>query len=167
MHIHISPYLLPLASPSHHPYPTLLGGHKARSWSPVLCGCFPLAIYFTFGSVYMSVLLSHFVPAYPSPSPCPQVHSLIAWVFNDLCLTKCPLPHIMPAFSRPEEETRKVWKMRGLAKVFLLYTTEFVKANVKLTKPSFPKRYTYAALEYFRTDCQSHTCSSGASSQGP
>ena len=35
-----------------------------------------LAIYFTFGSVYMSVLLSHFVPAYSSPSPCPQVHSL-------------------------------------------------------------------------------------------
>ena len=25
---------------------------------PVLCSCFPLAIYFTFGSVYMSVLLS-------------------------------------------------------------------------------------------------------------
>ena len=43
---------------------------------PVLCGCFPLAIYFTFGSVYMYMPLSHFVPAYPSPSPCPQVHSL-------------------------------------------------------------------------------------------
>ena len=34
MHIHISPYLLPLASPSHPPYPTPLGGHKAPSWSP-------------------------------------------------------------------------------------------------------------------------------------
>ena len=34
---------------------------------PVLCGCFPLAIYFTFGRVYMSVLLTHFVPAYTSP----------------------------------------------------------------------------------------------------
>ena len=43
---------------------------------PVLCSCFPLAIYFTFGRVYMSMPLSHFVPAYPSPSPCPQVHSL-------------------------------------------------------------------------------------------
>ena len=43
---------------------------------PVLCGCFPLAIYFTFGSVYMSMPLSHFVPAYPSPSLCPQVRSL-------------------------------------------------------------------------------------------
>ena len=41
------------------------------------CSCFPLAIYFTFGSVYMSMLLSQFIPAYPSPSPCPQVHSLV------------------------------------------------------------------------------------------
>ena len=49
-----------------------------KHWAdlPVLCGCFPLAIYFTFGNVYMSMLLSHFVPAYPAPSPCPQIHSL-------------------------------------------------------------------------------------------
>ena len=33
IHIHISPYL-PLASPSHPPYPTPLGSHKAPSWSP-------------------------------------------------------------------------------------------------------------------------------------
>ena len=46
---------------------------KHRADLPVLCGCFPLAIYFTFGSVYMSMPLSHFVTAYPSPSPCPQV----------------------------------------------------------------------------------------------
>ena len=77
-------YTYPLISfllrlpPSHPPYPTPLGGHKApRAVLPVLCGCFPLAIYFTFGSVYMSMPLSHFVPAYPSPSPCPQVHSVV------------------------------------------------------------------------------------------
>ena len=52
----------------------------------MLCGCFPLAIYFTFGSVYLSMPLSHFVPAYPSPSLCPQVHSL------RLCLYSCPAP---------------------------------------------------------------------------
>ena len=45
-----------------------------------------LSIYFTFGSVYMSMPLSHFVPAYLSPSPCPQVHSLC------LCLYSCPAP---------------------------------------------------------------------------
>ena len=38
---------------------------------PVLCGRFPLAIYFTFGSVYMSMTLSHFIPASPSPTPMP------------------------------------------------------------------------------------------------
>ena len=39
IHIHTSPYLLPVVSPSHPPYPTPLGGHKAPSWSPSLTGC--------------------------------------------------------------------------------------------------------------------------------
>ena len=69
-------------SPSHPPYPTPLGGHKALTDLPVLCGCFPIAIYFTFGSVYMSMPLSHFLPAYPSPSPCPQVHSLCLRLYS-------------------------------------------------------------------------------------
>ena len=51
---------------------------------PVLCSCFAIAIYFTFGSVYMSMPLSLFVPAYPSLSLCPQVHSL------SLHLYSCP-----------------------------------------------------------------------------
>ena len=34
---------------------------KHRADLPVLCGCFPLAVYFTLGSVYMSMPLSHFV----------------------------------------------------------------------------------------------------------
>ena len=57
---------------------------KHRADLPVLCSCFPLAIYFTFSSVYMSVLLSHFIPAYTPPSPYPQVHYL------HLCLSSCP-----------------------------------------------------------------------------
>ena len=56
---------------------------------PVPCSCFPLAIYFTFGSVYMSILLSYFIPAYPSSSPCPQVHSL------RLCLYSYPAPRFI------------------------------------------------------------------------
>ena len=62
---------------------------KHRADLPVLCSCFPLAIYFTFGSIYMSMLLSHSIPAYPSPSPCPQVHSL------RLCLYSCPAPRFI------------------------------------------------------------------------
>ena len=53
------------------------------------CSCFPLAIYFTFDSVYMSMLLSHFVPASPSSSPCPQVHPL------RLHLYSCPAPRFI------------------------------------------------------------------------
>ena len=62
---------------------------KLRADLPVLCSCFPLAIYFTFCSVYMSMPLSHFVPAYPSNSPCPQVHSL------HLRLYSCPAPRFI------------------------------------------------------------------------
>ena len=65
---------------------------KHRADFPVLCSCFPLAIYFTFCSVYMSMLHSHFVPAYPSPSLCPQVHSL------HLCLYSCPAPRFIRNF---------------------------------------------------------------------
>ena len=87
------PYLFPLASPSHPPYPTSLGGHNHPADLPVLCGCFPLAIYFTFGSVYMSMPLSHFVPAYPPPSPYPQVHSLVS-----LCLYSRLTPRFFMTF---------------------------------------------------------------------
>ena len=58
----------------------------------LLCGCFPLARYFWFGSVYMSLPLSQFVAAYPSPSLCPQVHSL------SLCLYSCPAPRFFITF---------------------------------------------------------------------
>ena len=68
------PYLFPLASPSLSPSLS----HPSRwSQSTELISLFPLDIYFTIGSVYMSMTLSHFVTAYPSPSPYPQVHSLI------------------------------------------------------------------------------------------
>ena len=68
------------------PIPLLQVVTKHRADLPVLCGCFPLAIYFIFGSIYKSMPLSHLVPAYRSPSPCPQVHSL------HLHLYSCPAP---------------------------------------------------------------------------
>ena len=58
------------------PIPPLQVVTKHRTDLPVLCSCFPLAICFTFGSVYMSMILFQFVPAYTSPCLCPQVHSL-------------------------------------------------------------------------------------------
>ena len=87
LYIYIYPHISSLLHlPPTLPIPPLQVFTKHRIDLPVLCSCFPLAIYFTFGSVYMSMPLSHFVPAYPSPSPCPQVHSLC------LPLYSCPAP---------------------------------------------------------------------------
>ena len=71
-----------LCLPPTLPIPSLQVVTKHRVDLPVLCSCFPLASYFTFGNVYMSMPLSHFVPVYPSPSPCPQVHSLCLHLYS-------------------------------------------------------------------------------------
>ena len=60
-------YPLPLGPPSHPPHPTPVVLTKHQADLPVLYSSFPLAICFTHGNVYMSMLLSQFVP--PSPSP--------------------------------------------------------------------------------------------------
>ena len=87
LYIQIYPHISSLLRlPPTLPIPLLQVVTKHQADLSVLCSCFPLAIYFTFGSVCMSMPLSHFVPAYPSPSPCPQVHSL------RLCLNSCPAP---------------------------------------------------------------------------
>ena len=79
LHVYIYPHIRSLLClPPTLPIPPLYVVTKHRTNFPVLCDCFPLVIYFTFGSVYMSMPLSHFVPAYPSPSPCPQVHSVLS-----------------------------------------------------------------------------------------
>ena len=78
LYLYICPHISSLFHlPPSHPIPPLQVVTKQRADLPVLCGYFPLAIYFTFGSVYMSMPLSHFVPAYPSPSLYPQVYSLV------------------------------------------------------------------------------------------
>ena len=93
LYIYIYPHIPSLLRlPPTLPIPPLYVVTKHRADLPVLCGCFPLAIYFTFGSVYMSMPLSHFVPAYPSPSLCPQVHSL------HLHLYSCPAPRFFRTF---------------------------------------------------------------------
>ena len=87
LYIYIYPHIPSLLRlPPTLPIPPFQVVTKHQADLPVLCGCFPLAIYFTFGSVYMSMPLSHFGTAYPSPSPCPQVYSL------RLHLYSCPVP---------------------------------------------------------------------------
>ena len=93
LYVYIYPYIPSLLHlPPTLPIPTLQVVTNHRADLPVLCGCFPLAIYFTFGSVYMSMPLSHFVPAYPTPSPCPQVHSLCLHLYS------CPAPRFFRTF---------------------------------------------------------------------
>ena len=93
LYIYIYPHIPSLLHlPPTLPIPPLQVVTKPRADLPVLCSCFLLAICFTFGSVYMSMPLTHFVPAYPSPSPCPQVHSL------HLHLYSCPAPRFIRTF---------------------------------------------------------------------
>ena len=93
LYIYICPHVSSLLQlpPSHPPYPTPLGGHKAPSWSPCAMRLLPTS-YFTFGSIYKSMPLSHFIPAYPSHSLCPHVHSLC------LCLYSCAAPRFFRTF---------------------------------------------------------------------
>ena len=60
LYVYIYPHIPSLLHfpPSYPPYPTPLGGHKAWSWSPCAMWLLP-TIYFTFGSAYMSMPLSH------------------------------------------------------------------------------------------------------------
>ena len=93
LYIYIYPHISSLLHlPPTLPIPPLQVVTKHRADLPVLCGCFPLANYFTFGNVYMSMPLSHLVTAYPSPSPYPQVHSLC------LRLYPCPAPRFFRTF---------------------------------------------------------------------
>ena len=48
------------------PHPALLDHHRAQCWAPCAYSRFPPAVYFTYGSVYMSILPFQFVPpSYP------------------------------------------------------------------------------------------------------
>lgn len=45
--------------PTPPPHPTPLGCHRLAGWAPVLYSNFPLAIYFTYSNVYISVLKAY------------------------------------------------------------------------------------------------------------
>ena len=118
LYVNIYPHISSLLRlPPTLPIPPLQVVTKHQADLPVLCGCFLLAIYFTFGSVYMSMLLSHFVPAYPSPSPCPQVHSLRLHLINlflSLFLAALGLCCCTQAFSSCGEQGLLFVAVRGL-----------------------------------------------------
>ena len=77
--LHISPPSWTSLPPQ--PQNTPLGQHKHRANLPVLYSSFPLATYFTLGTVYMSILLSQFTHPLLLPPSCPQFHSLCLCLF--------------------------------------------------------------------------------------
>ena len=64
--IHISPTSWTRLPPY---LPTHRSGSEHWAELPVLYLTFPLATYFTHGNIYISILISQFVPPSPSPSP--------------------------------------------------------------------------------------------------
>ena len=82
------------------PHLTPLGCHKAPS--PVLDSKFPLAIYFTYVNVYMSLLLSQFIP--PSPS------TNVSTSFFLLHLYCCPPNRFISMGPFLKRKTRKSWQ---------------------------------------------------------
>ena len=78
-HAYTCPHISSLLSlPPIHPIPPLQVIAKHQADLPVLCGCFPPAIYFTFGSVYMSMLLLSLRPSFALP---PHVLKSILYIY--------------------------------------------------------------------------------------
>ena len=66
MYVCVCVYPLSLLSLPRCFYPTPLSYHRAPGWAPCVTWQLPLASYLIFDSIYMSMLLSQFVP--PSSS---------------------------------------------------------------------------------------------------
>ena len=60
---HSHTYITSLGSLPPSPIPIPLGCHRALGWAPCVIQQLP-TIYFTYGNVYVSVLLSQFIPPY-------------------------------------------------------------------------------------------------------
>ena len=100
---------------------------KHRADLPVPCGCCPLAIYFTFGSVYMSMPLSHFVPAYPSRSLCPQVHSLHLSLYS----------YLAPRFFRTIFFLDSIYMFQHTVFVYLFLTYSTLYDSLQVHPPHY------------------------------
>ena len=122
LYIYIYPYISSLQLlPPTRLIPPLQLVTKHRAYLPVLCRCFPVAICFTFVSIYKSMPLSHFVPAYPSPSLCPQVRSLC------LRLYSCPAPRF---FSTTFLDSIYICQHKVFIFLFLTYFTLYDSLQV-------------------------------------
>ena len=87
-------------------YPTPLGCHRALDWAPWVIQKFPLAMCFTHGNVFVSMLFSQFLPRSSSPS-CVQKSVFYAGISTEVkvivaqsCPTLCdPMDYSQPGSS--------------------------------------------------------------------
>ena len=84
----MSPYLFPLTSPSHPPYPTPLGGHRARSRSPCAMWLLPISYLFYLFYIWKCIYVHDALSLHPSlPYPVPSFlfdschHRFIIYLF--------------------------------------------------------------------------------------
>ena len=99
--IHI---FFPSWTSSHLPtHPPPLGCHRAPGWTSCVIQQLPrLAIYFTHGSVYMSLLLSQFIP--PSPSPVLQIGSSVPFSRLHIYALICDICFSLSDFLLPVQQ---------------------------------------------------------------
>ena len=119
LYVYIYPF--PLGPPSHPSIPPIQVTTEHRAELPVLYNMFPLAIYFTHDSVFMSIPISQFIPSSPSSpsstvSTCPFFMSaslLLPWkqvhlyhfsgfhifaLIDDICFSLSDLLHSVHPF---------------------------------------------------------------------
>ena len=75
------------------PHPIPLGCCRApQDELPASYNKFPLVIYFTYSNIYVSTLLSHFVPLCPPPTVstvCSLCLCLLCWASKEIYSTEC------------------------------------------------------------------------------
>ena len=84
---HLYIYIYLIFPPSCISLPPLQVVTKNRADLPVLCSCFPLAIYFTFGSVYTSPCHSLTLSQLTLPPPC-----ILKSILQQVCIFIPVLP---------------------------------------------------------------------------
>ena len=116
LYTYIYPHISPiLRLPPPLPIPPLQVDTKHRADLPMLCSCFLLAIYFTFGSVCMSFSIGFEIdPCYVSSLFffCIAVYSILFWKYTTIYLSILSLIDVQVCF--------QFWTLKNSAAINIL-----------------------------------------------